>query len=190
MSNPVIDAIKTRRSTRHYLDKPVPKEIIEQILAAGQLAPSGMNSQPWRFVVVTDPEVRKQLTAVAKENAKPFYDDLKQKFPERAAQIDQRFATMVDPIFYEAPVIIFMVCEGSYSETAAGLAAENMFLAAKSLGINSCWVDSGKFALENSDIRKQLGMMGEETRVAPLLFGYADGEPEMPPRKELDVTWV
>ncbi|MFA5927738.1 MAG: nitroreductase [Candidatus Margulisiibacteriota bacterium] len=185
----VFKVIKSRRAVRKYLDKPVSRELIEQILEAGQLAPSGMNSQPWRFVVVRDPVLRKELAVAARKKAEPFYEEMFQKFPERRPLIEQRFATMTDPIYYSAPVVIFLICEGRFAATSAGLAAENMFLAAKALGLGSIWVDAGRFGLEDEAIKTKFGIKGTEEIIAPLLFGYADEEPELPPRKELAVKW-
>jgi len=190
MSNTVIETIKARRSTRKYIDKLVPREILDQILEAASLAPSGMNSQPWRFVVVTDPEVRKELARQAKLNSKAFYDDLREKFPERMKQIDERFKTMEDPIFYSAPVIIFVAAEGKFAGTSVGLAAENMFLVAKSLGVSSCWVGSGVHALGDKELCSKLDLTGNEEVIAPLIFGYADGETAMPPKKDPEIKWV
>jgi len=56
-----LDAIKTRRSAREFTDKKVSKETIEQILEAGRWAPSGMNNQPWRFIVVSDKKTKEHL---------------------------------------------------------------------------------------------------------------------------------
>lgn len=57
--NPVIEAIKKRRSVRSYDPKPIPKNIMNAIIEAGNQAPSAMNSQPWRFVVVEDKSLKK-----------------------------------------------------------------------------------------------------------------------------------
>ena len=54
-------AILTRRSIRTYLDRPVPPELIDQLLEAATRAPSSHNSQPWRFVVITTSDVKAQL---------------------------------------------------------------------------------------------------------------------------------
>jgi nitroreductase len=61
----VKEAIETRRSIREYVQEPIPKEDIDEILRLTSLAPSGSNIQPWRFIVVTDPELKAQLKAVA-----------------------------------------------------------------------------------------------------------------------------
>ncbi|MFA6618222.1 MAG: nitroreductase family protein [Candidatus Neomarinimicrobiota bacterium] len=60
----LLDLIKTRQSDRKYLDTAVDKEKIERCLEAARLAPSASNSQPWEFIVVQDPEIRKELAAL------------------------------------------------------------------------------------------------------------------------------
>ena len=81
--NAVIDAIRKRRSVRSYESKPIPKDIINMIIAAGNEAPSSMNSQPWRFVVVEDKEIHQKLLQIALPNAKKIFDTIKEKDPTR-----------------------------------------------------------------------------------------------------------
>lgn len=59
------EAIETRHSVRQYLPQPVPREDLDEILRLAGLAPSSNNIQPWRFIVVTDPELKEQLRAAA-----------------------------------------------------------------------------------------------------------------------------
>ena len=59
----VFEAIKTRRSIRKYQNKPVEQEKLSKVLEAARLSPSAANRQPWRFIVVTDPEVKEKLRA-------------------------------------------------------------------------------------------------------------------------------
>ena len=59
-----IEALKTRRSIRKYYEEPVEKKAIEDILDTARLAPTANNVQPWEFVVVTDANVRKQLSEI------------------------------------------------------------------------------------------------------------------------------
>lgn len=56
-----IECMKTRRSVRVYQDKPVPREIIEDIVDCGRLAATAINIQPWQFIVVQDPAMRKRI---------------------------------------------------------------------------------------------------------------------------------
>ncbi len=61
----VFDAIRTMLAVRQYQDKPVPETVLHQILEAGRLTASGMNAQPWHFIVVEDREMLRQLGALA-----------------------------------------------------------------------------------------------------------------------------
>ena len=58
--NQIIKTIKARRSVRSYETKSVPRELLQTVIEAGNEAPSAMNSQPWRFVVVEDKEVKRK----------------------------------------------------------------------------------------------------------------------------------
>ncbi|WP_348522312.1 nitroreductase family protein [Bosea sp. CS1GBMeth4] len=66
-------AMRTRRTVRDYSDRPVPREIIEAAVATAGTAPSGANQQPWTFVCISDPELKKQIRAGAEEEERAFY---------------------------------------------------------------------------------------------------------------------
>jgi iodotyrosine deiodinase len=65
--------VKTRRSVRNFSDRPVAKEIIENCIRAAGTSPSGANLQPWHFVIVSDPEVKKEIRLAAEEEEREFY---------------------------------------------------------------------------------------------------------------------
>jgi iodotyrosine deiodinase len=65
--------IKRRRTVRDFSDKPVPRKIIENCIKAAGTAPSGANLQPWHFVVVSDPKIKKKIKIAAEEEEKEFY---------------------------------------------------------------------------------------------------------------------
>ncbi len=75
--NPVLENIKTRRSVPSYKDLPVPKELIEKVIEAGNYAPTGNNTQAWRFVVVSDAEMRGKLYDTAYANWKRFFENIR-----------------------------------------------------------------------------------------------------------------
>ena len=62
----VFEAIRTMQAVRQYQDRPVSEDVLRQVLEAGRLTASGMNAQPWHFIVVQDPETLRQLGALAK----------------------------------------------------------------------------------------------------------------------------
>jgi len=66
--------LQRRRTVRTFSDRPVPREIIEECLRAAGTAPSGANMQPWHFVVVSDPEVKKQIREGAEKEEREFYE--------------------------------------------------------------------------------------------------------------------
>ena len=67
------DSLSSRRTVRHFGDRPIPDGVVEQAVRAAGTAPSGANLQPWRFVVVTDPAVRRKLREAAEAEEREFY---------------------------------------------------------------------------------------------------------------------
>jgi iodotyrosine deiodinase len=67
------EEMQRRRSVRHFSDRPVPRAVIEECLRAAISAPSGANLQPWHFVVVTDPDVRREIRQAAEREEYEFY---------------------------------------------------------------------------------------------------------------------
>lgn len=67
--------MRRRRTVREFSDRPVPREIIEECLRAAGTAPSGANLQPWHFVVVSDPEVKRKIRLAAEEEEREFYSE-------------------------------------------------------------------------------------------------------------------
>ncbi len=64
----------TRRTVRHYSQEPVPDDVIDGAIAVAGAAPSGANMQPWRFVVVRDPQLKRRIREAAEEEERAFYD--------------------------------------------------------------------------------------------------------------------
>lgn len=67
--------MRRRRSVRSFSDRPVPRSLIERCLLAAGTAPSGANLQPWQFVIVGDPEVKKAIRLGAEEEERAFYQE-------------------------------------------------------------------------------------------------------------------
>lgn len=68
------DLCNRRRTVREFSNKPVPRELIEMLIATAGTAPSGANKQPWKFVLVDDPEVKKQIRIAAEKEEKESYE--------------------------------------------------------------------------------------------------------------------
>lgn len=188
--NPVIEAIKKRRSVRSYEDRPVPRDILDIIIDAGNQAPSAMNSQPWRFVVIEDKVLKKKLLGAALPNAKKILENVKTFDPERYAQIMKRYDELEDPIYYSAPAVIFVIGAGRYADHSCPLACENIMLAAYSLGIGSCWVGFGSMVTEDAEVVKALDIKEDEKIFGPIVLGYPKIFPDSPQKKPPYVKWV
>ncbi len=67
------DRLRTRRSVREFSDRPVSRETIEALVATAASAPSGANKQPWRFVAVSDPALKREIRLAAEEEERLFY---------------------------------------------------------------------------------------------------------------------
>jgi iodotyrosine deiodinase len=68
-----LELARQRRSVRFFADTPVPRELIEAALEIACTAPSGANKQPWRFVVISDPEIKHRIRLAAEEEEREFY---------------------------------------------------------------------------------------------------------------------
>lgn len=68
-----LSLMRRRRTVRDFSDRPVPREVVERCIQAAGTAPSGANRQPWRFVAVCDPQVKRRIREAAEEEERDFY---------------------------------------------------------------------------------------------------------------------
>ncbi len=186
--NQVIETIMKRRSVRLYESKPIPKEILQTLIDAGNAAPSGGNAQNWRFVVVEDETFKNKLVSLAI----PRYKKWMEKAPKSLADMRQEIdAVASDPVYYNASAIIFVIGSGITSDLDTPMVCENIMLAARSLDIGSCWVYFGQLPLDDQEIRNSLEMQPDEKVYGPILLGYPKGDfPASPPKKNAVIKWI
>lgn len=116
----IINVIMTRTSVRQYTDEPLTDQEIEILLKAGMAAPSACNMQPWRFVVVTDPQVRQTITS-----------QIKPAGPASKAPAVIVVCGDMDYTFEAAP---------DYWAEDCSAATENILLAAHAIGLGTVWM--------------------------------------------------
>ena len=68
------ETVVRRRTVRDFSDRPVPRSVIEECIRAAGSAPNGANHQPWHFVVVEDPDIKRKIRAAAEEEERAFYN--------------------------------------------------------------------------------------------------------------------
>ena len=188
--NPVIEAIAKRRSIRSYEAKPVPRDVINTIIEAGNQAPSRGREeekdgkkifafQPWRFVVVEDPKFREKLVQTTLPFWKQMTGSIKETHPEMYEQVMKQYEAMPGPkdmVYYSAPVILFVIGLAGFDVSCA-LACENIMIAATSLGLGSCYVGFGSMVKGNSEVVEALELTDREQIYGPIVLGYHKEEP-------------
>jgi nitroreductase len=189
--NPVIEAIKNRRSTRSYEQKPIPKDILNKIIEAGNQAPftSITRSQPWRFVIVENPEFKQKLFQTAFPFWKNTMDGMKENAPELYEMATCLYDAMDKPkdvIYYNAPVIIFVIGPATGGNVSCALACENMMIAATSFGLGTCYTGFGAFVKGNAEVVKALELKETEQIYGPILLGYPKNNPSDAVRHALE----
>lgn len=165
MSNETINNIKERRSVRKYIDKKIPKVILEEIIDCARLAPTGRNKQAWSFLVITDDKMKSEIASFARYG----------RFIKEAG----------------ACIAVFVNQDKATSPLQdASAATENIMIAAKSYGLGSCWVNS--YQKEHSNKIKKLVNCPQEMELMTLMsIGYYnEDDVNMPSKKSLSEVMV
>ena len=187
----VIEIIKTRRCVRNYKEDQIPDDDIKFLIDCAGYTPSGLNMQPWGFLVIKNKDVLRRLSEFGKKSMIPLLEQFKNT-SQAAADFLAFLKTEGSDMFYNAPLMV-IILGNNKAPTAAydcSMAAQTMMLAAHSIGIGSCWIGGVQRALMDEKIMKELGVPEGYIIVAPLIFGYPKGSTEMPERKEPEVVWV
>lgn len=165
------ELIRRRQSTRKFVDRSIDREVLERIVEAARLAPSAVNSQPWHFVVVDDPEVRRAIAGAVSVGGM-------NKFAAQAAA----FVVIV-----EEPVNILSRVGGwmmhrHYAHMDIGIAVEHIALAATEEGLGSCILGS----LDERKVQKILGVPRGKSIPLVVALGYSEAPLREKSRKPLE----
>lgn len=173
MSNEVLENIKSRRSVRTYTERQVSAGDLNLILEAAAYAPSGMNFQTWHFTAIQDAAVLTELNEKIK-GAFAKSDD---------PHLQERGHSETYCCYYHAPTLVIVSNEPTrwWAPMDCACALQNIFLAAKSLGIGSCWINQLGQTCDDPDVRAFLTRLGipENHRVyGCAALGYAPADAE------------
>ena len=186
--------LSTRRSVREYSSAPVSKEQIETLISLAASAPSGANKQPWHFVAVQDPEVKKQIRQAAEEEEKAFYGG---RASEEWLDDLKPFATNWQKPFLEDAPWLIVGFRKNYDVNDDGSKAKNYYVQ-ESVGIACGFLIAAIHAAGLSTLThtpspmgflsKILGRPQNEKPFLLLPVGYAKDKVEVPDisKKELD----
>lgn len=163
----VLECIKTRRSTRKFLDVPVEWDKVGTIVDAGRSAPNSGNLQNWKFIVVLDQDKRKEIAEAC----------LKQFWMERAPV---HIIVCAEP--EKAKRFYGIRGERLYSIQNCAASVENMLLTAHSLGLGSCWVG----AFDEDMLKRALGIPDYARPQAVIPIGYPAEKVPTPMQYQLE----
>ncbi len=195
--NETLTTIYERRAVRKFKDKPVDRKIIEQIIDAGRMAPSAINMQPWKFYILTNKDdiiaFSKAIKAGAvkgifksgiKAIAKTVVSAL--RFPHGAD-----FMKEEDMVFHGAPIVIFITSpnDNEWAPLDIGMCAQNILLAAKSLGLDTCPIGMAKY-VEYTKLYPRLNITKDERVNLAIALGYGDENPVVHVRSMNNVTYI
>jgi nitroreductase len=200
-------AIQTRRSVRKYLDRPVPKEVVIEILEAANLAPSATNRQPWEFIVasrayinrlegILEEAFRARVAFVGEEQMRVVIREL--SMPEDAAGDRVKGLGTFYRTLGGAPVLVGVlipkaadpwVAKNNVCDAAAAI--ENLLLAAWDRGLGTCWM-TGPLKGRYDAIASFLGVPEDRELLAIVPLGYPAHQPVRPPKKDIatKVRWL
>ena len=170
-----MEQIEMRRSIRKYLNKPIEDEKIMQLIESARLAPSGSNTEPWRFIIIKSEWMRQKLAETAND----------QKWMLSAPAFIVCVADSSARMHVDGKL---KLDENSPQEAVkqiirdTSIAIEHMILEATSLGLGTCWVSS----FTQNQIRPILSVPPDKYVVGIVTVGYAGEKPTARPRKKIE----
>ncbi len=174
--------MEQRRSIRDFLDQPVPKSLIIQMIHDSCMAPSAANNQPWQFIAVLDKEMIRTLSDEARRNVVAgIRNQPKSPVASYLAQLEEESFN----IFHNAPALVYIVGDPRISSLAfdASLAAAYFMFSAASRGLGTCWIGLGR-EIRDPGLLASIGVPEGYRIVAPIIVGYPRRIPPAPPRNE------
>ena len=181
----LFEVMSTMRAMRRLKPDPIPDQLINTILQAGQWAPSGGNNQTWRFLVVKDPAIKKQVQAYYKraydEVIGPRYSSIAPPpgvSPEKFKRQHSAVEYLTDH-FADAPVwIVACLEDGANPGPSAGAsiypAVQNMVLACRAVGLGTTLTN--RHMIHEKEVDKALGLPDGVHSYAILPIGYPMGK--------------
>jgi nitroreductase len=187
----LLEMFAKRQSVRRYKSDPVSDEDLRLILDAARRAPTCMNQQPWKFLVVRDKEKIAQMRQhVLDKVLKPIDDKLKQQANVNEEDLEPRkkAIAMVDG-YFSAPVYVVVLtdnqcqCGLEYTKQDGPMAAAYLMLAARALGYGTVYLTD---SVPEQVTREVLNISDRYHRVCITPIGVPDGWPPPKPKKKLE----
>lgn len=176
------DLLKKRRSIRDYEEREVPLETVKAIIRGSCLAPSSANGQPWRFVIINNREVIKQLSDESKKN---LVADLEKNPASPSRKYEEALRNPDFNIFYNAPCLVYVCGPEDHRTLQVDLAlfACYFMFSAVEKGLGTCWIGLG-IHIKDPELRNLIGVPDDYRIVAPIIVGHPKSIPGPSERME------
>ena len=178
--------MQRRRTVRHFSDRPVPREIIEECLLTAGTAPNGANLQPWHFVVISDPKVKHEIRVAAEEEEKEFYN---RRAPQEWLEALAPLGTDANKSFLETAPYLIAIFGKNHSELPDGRKVKNYYVN-ESVGIATGMLitaihNAGLVSLTHTPspmgfLNQILNVPSDEKPFLLLVTGFPADEAEVP----------
>ncbi len=127
-----MELCRQRRSIREFSSDPVPRDVLELIVQTASSAPSGANKQPWKFVIATDPKLKKEIRAAAEVEEKKNYEE---RMPREWRDDLEPFGTDWRKEFLENAPALIAVFAVNYEKESVGIAVGFLLVAIHNAGL-------------------------------------------------------
>ncbi|WMJ88645.1 nitroreductase family protein [Anaerocolumna sp. MB42-C2] len=186
IQNEIVNGIFARRSTRKFTEQKIDDVQLETLLEAARWAPSGGNNQSWLFTAIQNKEILLKINKMVREGFQIWIPDDDYPGKQGAKLSSQREDYN---FYYHAPTLIIASNRPNYENAMAdcALALENIFLAAQSMGLGSCYINQLHWLRNDTKLRDylfELGIPKEHTICSSAAIGYIGKESNAPLRKE------
>ena len=186
LNNEVLNCIHERRSTRRFTDKQISSEQLDALVDAAIWAPSGGNNQSWLFTAIQKKDELLHLNELVREGFQHWIPD--DDYPGKLG-VKKRSQQEGYNFYHNAPTLIIASNKPNYENAMAdcALALQNIFLAAQSLGLGSCYINQLHWLRDDPNVRAYLfesGIPKEHTICSSAAIGFIGKESPAPKRKE------
>jgi len=178
--------MQRRRTVRHFSDRPVPREVIEECLLTAGTAPNGANLQPWHFVVISDPKVKHEIRVTAEEEEKDFYN---RRAPQEWLEALSPLGTDENKPFLDIAPYLIAIFGKNHSELPDGRKVKNYYVN-ESVGIATGMLitaihNAGLVSLTHTPspmgfLNQILNVPSDERPFLLLVTGYPAEDAEVP----------
>ena len=181
MTGRILELATSRKSVRKFSAKPVPMDDILYALDVARQAPSGANEQPWRFIIVTDPDLKKRIRDASERAERVLYENVKGDFRE---WLLSHGLSNEKPFLEEAPILVavLMVASAQYARESLWVAVGHLLLALEERGLSTIVYTPSNTNLPLAELDSPQGFRLEVI----LPVGYSDDDTPKEPKKDLD----